>query len=167
MSLAAHLGNAETNERVRVLETRGTIATDLRGALIEMDAYAAGSRCVKPLYHAAISPAPPHQLSPEQREEAINALEDTLGLAGHARVVVLHEKLGREHLHVVWSRIDLTHMRSVSDSAAENKAKPAQAAIATPRRPNALELAQTMPMYASSVRALIHNRLLLLFQLVT
>jgi hypothetical protein len=115
-ALAAHLGNAEKNERVQLLETKGTVAQDLRGALVEMDAYAAGTRCEKPLYHAAISPEPPHRLTPEQRSQAIDALEQKLGLDGHARVVVLHEKEGREHIHVVWSRIDLEHMRSVSDS---------------------------------------------------
>ena len=114
--LARHLGNAEKNERVSLLETRGTVAQDLRGALVEMDAYAAGTRCEKPLYHAAISPEPPHRLTPEQRSEAIDALEQRLGLVGHARVVVMHEKEGREHIHVVWSRIDLEKMRSVSDS---------------------------------------------------
>ena len=115
-ALAAHLGNAEKNERVQLLETKGTVSTDLRGALIEMDAYAAGTRCEKSLYHAAISPEPPHLLTPEQRAEAIEALEQKLGLTDRARVVVLHEKLGREHLHVVWSRIDLENMRAVSDS---------------------------------------------------
>jgi hypothetical protein len=115
-ALAAHLGNAEKNERVSLLETRGTIARDLRGALVEMDAYAAGTRCEKSLYHAAMSPEPPHRLTPEQRAEAIDALEEKLGLTGHVRVVVMHEKLGREHIHVVWSRIDLENMRSVSDS---------------------------------------------------
>lgn len=115
-ALAIHLGNAETNERISLLETRGTVAQDLRGALVEMDAFAAGTRCEKSLYHAAISPEPPHRLTPEQRAEAIEALEARLGFNGHARVVVLHEKLGREHLHVVWSRIDLDHMKSVSDS---------------------------------------------------
>lgn len=115
-ALAAHLGNAEKNERVTLLETRGTVADDLRGALVEMDAYALGTRCEKSLYHAAISPALPHRLTPEQRLDAVNALEIKLGLVGHSRVVVLHEKLGREHLHVVWSRIDLERMKSVSDS---------------------------------------------------
>ena len=95
-ALAAHLGNAEKNENVSLLETRGTVSNDLRGALVEMDAYAAGTRCEKPLYHAAISPEPPHRLTPEQRAEAIDALEEKLGLTGHARVVVMHEKLGRE-----------------------------------------------------------------------
>jgi hypothetical protein len=114
-ALASHLGNAEKNERVQLLETRGTIAFDLRGALIEMDAYAAGTRCEKSLYHAALSPEPSQRLTPDQRIEAVDALEEKLGLTGHARVIVLHEKLGREHIHVVWSRIDLEHMRTVHD----------------------------------------------------
>lgn len=114
--LATHLGNAEKNERVTLVETRGTVAQDLRGTLVEMDAYALGTRCEKSLYHAAISPEPPHRLTDEQRTEAIDALEAKLGLDGHARVVVMHEKLGRQHIHVVWSRIDLARMRSVSDS---------------------------------------------------
>lgn len=116
VALAKHLGNAEKNERVSLIEARGTVAQDLRGALIELDAYAAGTRCERSLYHAAISPGPPHRLAPEQRDIAINTLEERLGLTGHSRVVVMHEKLGREHIHVVWSRIDLNKMRSVSDS---------------------------------------------------
>ena len=62
------------------------------------------------------SPGPPHRLTEQQRAEAIDALEAKLGFAGHPRVVVLHEKLGREHIHVVWSRINLEKMKSVSDS---------------------------------------------------
>ena len=65
--LATHLGNAEKNERISLIETRGTIAQDLRGALVEMDAYAAGTKCERSLYHAAISPEPPHLLTSEQR----------------------------------------------------------------------------------------------------
>jgi hypothetical protein len=114
--LAAHLGNAEKNERVQLLETRGTIATDLRGALVEMDAVAAGTRCQRSLYHAALSPEPPHRLTPDQRMRAVDALEKKLGLDGHARVVVIHEKHGREHVHVVWSRINIHTMHAVSDS---------------------------------------------------
>ena len=115
-ALAAHLLNVEKNERVELLETRGTIATDLRGALIEMDAYGLGTRCEKPLYHAAISPEPPHRLTREQIFESVDALEVKLGLTGHARAIVVHIKEGREHIHPVWSRIDLERMRSVSDS---------------------------------------------------
>ncbi|MEI9994656.1 MAG: relaxase/mobilization nuclease domain-containing protein [Rhizomicrobium sp.] len=115
-ALGPYLGNAEKNERVEVLEVKGTLAQDLVGALIEMDAYAEGTKCEKPLYHGKINPEPPYRLTPEQRSEAIDALEKKLGLEGHARVVVLHEKLGREHIHVVWTRIDLENMRAVPDS---------------------------------------------------
>jgi hypothetical protein len=116
VELAKHLGNAEKNEVVKVLEVRRTVSDNLRDALIEMDAYALGTKCTKSLYHAAISPALPHLLTPEQQNEAITALEEKLGLTDHARVVVMHEKHGRQHLHVVWSRIDLAHMKTVSDS---------------------------------------------------
>lgn len=116
MALALHLGNAETNERILLIETKGTVAEDLAGALSEMDSLALGTLCTKPLYHAAISPEPPHRLTPAQRLEAVAALEEKLGLTGHARIVVLHEKEGREHLHIVWSRINLGRMTSVSDS---------------------------------------------------
>jgi Relaxase/Mobilisation nuclease domain len=115
-SLGNYLSTEGENERIQVLEVKGTVAQDVRGAILEMDAYAMGTRCEKPLYHAMINPEPPHTLTPEQRTEAVNALEEKLGLTGHARVVVLHDKKDREHLHVVWSRIDLDHMRSVSDS---------------------------------------------------
>ena len=115
-SLARHLGNAETNERITLLETRGTVATDLQGALAEMEAHAAGSRCERPLYHAAISPGLQYRLTPEQELEAVDALEAELGLTGHARIIVVHEKYGRRHYHTVWSRIDLETMRAVSDS---------------------------------------------------
>jgi hypothetical protein len=115
-ALGPYLGNAEKNERVQLIEIRGTIAQDIVGALIEMDAYAEGTRCLKPLYHAKLNPEPPHTLTPEQRAEAIDFLEEKLGLTGHARVVVLHQKLGREHLHIVWTRIDLEKMRAVPDS---------------------------------------------------
>jgi hypothetical protein len=131
-ALAAHLSNVETNERITVLEIRGTVAQDLKGALVEMDAYGLGTRCEKPLYHAAISPEPPHRLTDRQRAIAVNTLEVDLGLEGHARVVVLHEKLGREHIHIVWSRIDLDKMRSVSDS--HNYRKHEQAARSLERQ---------------------------------
>jgi hypothetical protein len=111
--LGRYLANAETNERVELAEVKGTVAQDLVGALIEMDAYAEGTQCQKPLYHGIISPQPPHRLTPAQRTEAVHAYEKEMGFTGHARVVVVHEKEGREHIHVVWTRIDLENMRAV------------------------------------------------------
>lgn len=66
--------------------------------------------------HASINTRADERLPPEQRMQAIDRLEKDLGLTGQPRAVVVHEKEGREHCHVVWSRIDLDKMRTISDS---------------------------------------------------
>ena len=104
--LAVHLTRTDTNERAEVKEIRGVVAQDLSGALREMEGVAAGARTNKPFYHGSI----------EQRAYAIDKLEEALGLTGQPRVVVVHEKEGREHCHIVWSRIDLDRMAAISDS---------------------------------------------------
>jgi len=106
----------DTNERAEVLELRGVAAEDLRGALLEIAAVASGTRSAKPFYHSSINTRADERLTPEQRAHAIDRLEAELGLTGQARVVVLHQKEGREHCHIVWSRIDLDRMRCISDS---------------------------------------------------
>jgi len=47
-------------------------------------------------------------------KEAIEAVEQKLGLSGQPRAIVFHEKEGRRHAHVVWSRIDAVKMRAVN-----------------------------------------------------
>lgn len=114
--LAKHLLRRDTNEQVELVETRGTIASDLLGALAEMEAVSAGTRCRRPLYHANIDPDARYAMSGKQWADSVDALEARLGLSGHARVVVRHVKNGRAHMHVVWSRIDIDRMQAVSDS---------------------------------------------------
>jgi hypothetical protein len=114
--LAVHLTRTDTNERAEVKEVRGVAAEDLRGALLEMETVAAGARTTKPFYHSSINTAAHERLSDEQRKLAIERLEAALGLSGQPRVVVVHEKEGREHCHIVWSRIDLERMAAISDS---------------------------------------------------
>jgi hypothetical protein len=104
------------NERVQVLEIRGVAALDVPGAVLEMDALAAGAQTDKPLYHASINTRASERMTDEQRIRAIDVLEEKLGLTGQPRTVVVHEKKGREHTHVVWSRIDIEHMRAIPDS---------------------------------------------------
>jgi hypothetical protein len=111
-----HLTRTDTNERAEVKELRGVAADDLRGALQEMEAIASGTRCTKPFYHASIDPRAGERLTEEQRTKAIDRLEKELGLVGQPRVVVVHEKEGREHCHIVWSRVDIDTMRTISDS---------------------------------------------------
>jgi hypothetical protein len=114
--LAVHLTRSDTNERVEVKELRGVAADDLRGALQEMEAIASGTRCTKPFYHASIDPRADERLTEEQRTKAIDRLEAELGLTGQPRVVVVHVKDGRDHCHIVWGRVDIETMRTISDS---------------------------------------------------
>src|SRR5690606_10309465 len=65
-------------------------------------------------YSLSINPASP--LSREQYYSAIDHIEGRLGLTGQPRAVVFHVKDGREHCHVVWSRIDLDNMRAITMS---------------------------------------------------
>jgi hypothetical protein len=114
--LAAHLLRSDQNERIQLHECRYTVAQDVRGALDELEALGAASRCKRPLYHASISPAADRPLNSEQLIFAVDALEAKLGLKDQPRVVVIHRKSGREHVHVAWSRIEVERGRAISDS---------------------------------------------------
>ena len=112
--LATHLLNAYDNDSVEVADVRGAIAGDLHGAFAEWYAEAKGTKCVKYLYSLSINPD--HTQGPYNREhynDFIRRTEDKLGLSGQPRAVVFHVKHGREHCHVIWSRIDTEKMKAV------------------------------------------------------
>ncbi len=113
--LATHLLNERDNEIMEVAQIRGAIAQDLHGALAEWEVYAHSmTRCRNYLYSLSINPDPSQgPLSREQYFDYIDRTEDKLGLAGQPRAVVFHEKHGRAHCHVVWSRIDTDNMKAV------------------------------------------------------
>jgi hypothetical protein len=112
--LATHLLNAYDNDSVEIADMRGAIAQDLHGAFAEWYAEAKATKCIKYLYSLSINPD--HTQGPFNREhyyDFIRRTEDSLGLAGQPRAVVIHVKHGREHYHVVWSRIDTEKMKAV------------------------------------------------------
>jgi hypothetical protein len=112
--LATHLLNAYDNDSVEVADVRGASAQDLHGAFAEWYAEAKGTKCSKFLYSLSINPD--HTQGPFNREhyyDFIRRTENTLGLSGQPRAVVFHVKHGREHCHVVWSRIDTEKMKAV------------------------------------------------------
>lgn len=109
--LAAHLQNAADNESVEATEFRGTIATDIDGALTEFDAITSGTRAREGVYAAFINP--PEPLTRDQYMRALAVMEQRLGLTGQPRIVLFHVKNGREHCHVVWSRIDISRMKAI------------------------------------------------------
>lgn len=111
--LAIHLERTDTNEKMHVAEMRGVAAKDLDGALREMDALGAALNTHRTLYHASINTRGDERMTPEQKAVAIDRLEERLGLTGQPRVVVEHTKKDRDHIHIVWSRTDLEHMRAI------------------------------------------------------
>jgi MobA/VirD2-like, nuclease domain len=111
--LAAHLSNAEQNDHVEVTDIRGLAAGDLAGALLEMEALARATRSTQPLFCVSFNPPGAHELSLEQFERAFAAVEQKFGLADQPRAIVFHEKEGRRHAHVAWSRVDAATMRAI------------------------------------------------------
>ena len=107
---AYHLMKTEENERVEVKEMRGLLADTVSEAFQEMRMVAAGTRADNYFYHASINPRADEMLTPEQWDIAVDTLEKNLGLTDHARFQVEHEKDGRTHRHIVWSRVDLDTM---------------------------------------------------------
>lgn len=113
--LGRHLTRLDTNERVHVMELQSPHA-DLTEAFRDWQVIAEGTRGFKGLYHANIDPAMDYAMTPDQWWRCVEVLESELGLEGQPRAVVLHEKHGRSHLHVVWSRADIDTMTLRSDS---------------------------------------------------
>ena len=112
--LAAHLLNARDNEHVEVHELRGFSADDLAGAFQEIEATSRGTRAKQPMFSLSLNPPPREHVSTKAFEAAIEAAERKLGLQGQPRAIVFHEKEGRRHAHVVWSRIDAERMKAVN-----------------------------------------------------
>jgi hypothetical protein len=113
---AAHLMKTEGGQqRVAIEEIRGLAADNLVDAFHELEALGQGTRATNFYYHANIDPRADEHMTEEQWENAVDMLEKNLGLEGHSRFVVEHEKHGRTHRHVVWSRVDTDHMRVVPD----------------------------------------------------
>lgn len=111
--LAAHLLNVEDNEHVELHEVRGFVADDLESALHEAYGISRGTRCKKFLYSLSLSPPQNENVPVEVFEAAIYRIEQKLGFAGQPRTIVFHEKHGRRHAHVVWSRINSATMTAI------------------------------------------------------
>ncbi len=102
-----YLAEQGENEKVTEREIRGTLARDLKGALVEMRDLASETRSEGNfLYHASFNPRPGENLTPEQWQQAIDRVEKVMGFEDHQRIVYEHVKEGRHHFHVLWNRTD-------------------------------------------------------------
>ena len=113
--LATHLQNAYDNEYVEIAEVRGAVARDLHGAFAEWELCAhAMTGCRNYLYSLSVNPDPAQDpLTREQYLDYIDRAEGKLGLSSQPRAIVFHIKDGREHCHVVWSRIDTERGKAI------------------------------------------------------
>lgn len=103
--LAVHLIKPE-NEHVEVHEIRGFVSGTLAGALREAEAVSRGTKCRRHLYSLSLNPPETESVAIASFQSAIDRVEAKLGLSGHPRIIVFHEKQGRRHAHCIWSRIN-------------------------------------------------------------
>lgn len=112
-NLANHLASTKDNDHVTIHEVRGLVGQSLQAAFLEIDASSHATRCEKPLFSVSFNPPIGVDVTHDQFEKAFDQLENKLGLDNQPRVVVFHEKEGRRHAHVVWSRIDVDRSKAI------------------------------------------------------
>ncbi|MBF0325576.1 MAG: relaxase/mobilization nuclease domain-containing protein [Alphaproteobacteria bacterium] len=120
--LADHLLSSE-NETVEVLQIAGSASPDLHQALADFRSVSLGSRTRQALYHASLNLDRDDVTAMDNRRwlEAVAILQAELGLSGHPRAVVIHRKRDREHVHVVWQRVDGSTLKAASTSQSYRK----------------------------------------------
>jgi len=97
---------SDKNDRAELLEITGTTApNNLKRSLVEMGLTALMTKSEAGLYHAQINPDPKEPgMTKEAWKKSVEILARELGLEGQRRAIVLHEKNGRTHAHVVFER---------------------------------------------------------------
>lgn len=113
-NLSAHLLNERDNEHVRVLDLRGFMADNLTDALHEAYAVSRGTKCRQFMFSLSLNPPKQAQVSEADFQKAVDEAEKRLGLSGQPRAIILHEKEGRRHAHVVWSRIRADELKAIN-----------------------------------------------------
>lgn len=110
--LALHLLKTD-NEHVEIHDLRGFVADDLQSAFHEIYAVSQGTKCSQYLFSLSMNPPQEENVPIEAFESAIGRIEEKLGFQDQPRAIVFHEKEGRRHAHVIWSRIDVDEMKAI------------------------------------------------------
>lgn len=120
-ALADHLMNDRDNDHVSRLELRDFSSNQLHGALAEMHAISKATQCKQFMFSLSLNPPQDHIATEQDFLEAADRAEEKLGLSDQPRAIVMHEKEGRRHAHVVWSRIDVDEMKAINLPHFKNK----------------------------------------------
>jgi hypothetical protein len=121
--LGHYLLTLKDNDHIQILDVAGRrYAEDgyLHDVIFGMQLNSELTKSVKGLYHAQINPSENESktMTAEDWFKAADILEKELGFDNQTRIIVLHEKKGRTHAHVVWDRYDVDKgiMKTVSFS---------------------------------------------------
>ena len=120
-ALADHLMNDRDNDHIALLEVSGFMADDLHGALSEAHAISKATQCRQFMFSLSLNPPQDHVGSEQDFLDAADRAENALGLNGQPRAIIMHEKEGRRHAHVVWSRIDGEELKAINLPHFKNK----------------------------------------------
>ena len=123
-NLATHLLNTRDNDHVDVIQLRGVAADDLHGALLEIEATAHGTKCQQPFFQVIVNPPETANLTRAQFMAAFDKIDRDMGFTDHARVIVFHEKQGREHAHVIYSRIYVSETYEIGAKVGQARPEP-------------------------------------------
>lgn len=118
-----HILNTQENDHVSIYEVRGYMAGDVMGALKEDQAIARGTKCKQHLYAASFNPPDCETVNTDTFIQTIDGYEKHMKLIGQPRIIVFHEKEGRRHAHVSWSRIDRETMTAKQMSHYKTRSK--------------------------------------------
>lgn len=108
--LSEYLITKAENEYIRILEVDGRDDADeayLHQTIASMGLMAEMTKSQKAFYHAQINPAYHEDKQMDKNQSwslAADILAKELGYEGQRRVIVLHQKKGRIHAHVVFER---------------------------------------------------------------
>jgi hypothetical protein len=116
----SHLESDE-NDSVRLVKSWGLRSNTIPGMLQEMMDLTVGTNCRNGFYQINMNPAPGEVFTEDKLERARQIVEQRHGLEGQAYFIVVHVKNGREHPHLVYSRIRLETMTAISDSHGAHK----------------------------------------------
>ncbi|MDX8350674.1 hypothetical protein SLH49_22010 [Cognatiyoonia sp. IB215446] len=118
-ALADHLMNDRDNDHVELAEISGFMADDLHGALDETYAIAKATRCKQYLFSLSLNPPEDAFVTDEGFREATDRVAQKLRLTDQPHAMVIHEKNGRRHAHVVWSRINAETITAIVSVASD------------------------------------------------
>lgn len=86
-----------------------------------MHAISKATQCKQFIFSLSLNPPQDHIATEKDFLETADRAKQQLGLNDQPRAIVMHEKEGRHHAHVVWSRIDVDEMKAINLPHFKNK----------------------------------------------